>query len=166
MGSIFVAGIIQGSLRDRSIHKQDYRRRLVELLRGEFPDLAVYCPIENYPGSLEFTDEAARGTFFGLMERAARADALVAYLPEASMGTAVEMWQAHRSGRLVVTISPMAANWSVRFLSDVLLPDISAFERFVGSGEFRRLLAARGIIPRQAAGNHCCQGSGLAPENG
>ncbi len=153
MGTIFVAGIIQGSLRDRSIHGQDYRRRIVGLLRAEFPDLEVYCPIENYPNSLEFPEPVERSTFFSLMERAAEADVLVAYVPEASMGTAIEMWQARRQGRLVVTISPMSANWSVRFLSDVVLPDIAAFEDFVQSGEFRRLLAARGIIHHEPSGN-------------
>ncbi len=154
MAAIFVAGIIQGSLRDRTIHAQSYRDRLVGLLRAAFPTVEVYCPIENYPNSLEFTDEVARATFLGLMQRAAEADVLVAYVPEASMGTAIEMWQAHRHGRLVITISPMAANWAVRFLSHVVLPDIDAFERFVGSGELARLLAARGIIARSAAANH------------
>jgi len=147
MGTIFVAGIIQGSLRDRSIHAQSYRDRLVGLLRSAFPRAEVYCPIENYPNSLGFSDEVARATFFGLMERAEQADVLVAYAPEASMGTAIEMWQAHRAGRTVVAISPMSANWSVRFLSDVVLPDVEAFEEFVRSGGFARLLASRGTIP-------------------
>ena len=156
MATIFVAGIIQGSLRDRSIHKQCYRDRVVGLLRREFPEVEVYCPIETYPNSLEFSDEVARRTFFGLMDRAGRADVLVAYVPEASMGTAIEMWQAHGQGRLVIAISPLAANWAVRFLSHTVLPDIEAFERFVGSGEFAGLLEAQGIIapPARASQPH------------
>lgn len=150
MAEIFVAGIIQGSLQDRSIHAQSYRERIVGLLRARLPEVQVYCPIENYPDSLSFSDVVAHSTFLGLMARAAEADVLVAYVPEASMGTAIEMWQAHRSGRLVVAISPMAANWAVRFLSDVLLPDLEAFERFVRDGRFERLLEARGIIAREA----------------
>ena len=154
IATFFVAGIIQGSLQDRSIHGQSYRDSLVGLLRTAFPDAETYCPIENYPNSLSFTDEVARQTFLGLMERAGRADVLVAYVPEASMGTAIEMWQAHRSGRLVVAISPMEANWAIRFLSDVLLPDIAAFESFVRSGEMAALLVARGIIARTPKGSH------------
>lgn len=154
MAMIFVAGIIQGSLRDRTIHAQSYRDRLVGLLRATFPDVEVYCPIENYPNSLEFSDEVARSTFLGLMERAGAADVLVAYAPEASMGTAIEMWQAHQRGRLVVTISPMAANWCVRFLSDAVLPNVEAFERFVRSGELSALLASRGIIARSGTASH------------
>jgi len=161
--TIFVAGIIQGSLRDTSIHRQDYRRRIVGLLREHFPQLHIFCPIENHPDSLSYTDQEARATFLALMERAAQADTLVAYLPEASMGTAIEMWQAHRNRRLVLTISPMAANWTIRFLSDVLLPDIPAFERFVRSGKLHRILADRGIIPPQPAANHYCQASDLEP---
>ncbi len=150
MAEIFVAGIIQGSLQDRSIHAQSYRERIVGLLRSRLPEVQVYCPIENYPNSLSFSDAVARETFLGLMARAAEADVLVAYVPEASMGTAIEMWQAHRHGRLVVAVSPMAANWAVRFLADVLLPDLDAFERYVRGGQFERLLAARGIIAREA----------------
>ncbi len=153
MPTVFVAGIIQGSLQDRSIHAQAYRDRLVGLLREAFPEMEVYCPIENYPNSLDFPDDVARATFFGLMERASRADVLVAYVPEASMGTAIEMWQAHRHGRPVVAISPMAANWSVRFLADAVVPDIAAFERFVRDGAFARLLADRGIIARNTGRN-------------
>jgi len=150
MATVFVAGIIQGSLRDRTIHAQTYRERIVGLLRSRLRGVEVYCPIENYPNSLDFSDEAARDIFVGLMERAARSDVLVAYVPEASMGTAIEMWQAHRNGRLVVTISPMAANWAVRFLSHVVLPDIAAFERYVAEGKLEALMAARGIIAHGA----------------
>ena len=145
MTTIFVAGIIQGSLKDPTIHSQDYRERIVGLLRRTFPEAEVYCPIENYPHSLGYSDDEARATFLGLMERAGEADVLVAFVPEASMGTAIELWQAHRRGRLVVTISPMAVNWAVRFLSAVVLPDIDAFERYVRSGELARLLASRGL---------------------
>jgi len=153
MATIFVAGIIQGSVRDTSIHSQSYRERLVGLLRSAFPELDVFCPIENHPNSLGYSDEEARRTFLGLMDRAGEADVLVAYVPEASMGTAIEMWLAQRRGRVVVAISPMAANWAVRFLSTVVLPDIEAFERFVESGRFARLLASRGIIARPGAGS-------------
>lgn len=145
---IFVAGIIQGSLQDRSIHEQSYRERIVGLLRRAVPGVEVYCPIENYPNSLEFPDEEARQTFLGLMRQAGKADVLVAYVPEASMGTAIEMWQAHGRGRPIVTISPMSANWTVRFLSTVLLPDVEAFERYVQGGELAALLASRGILPK------------------
>ncbi|MFW6108562.1 MAG: hypothetical protein ACOC8D_01985 [bacterium] len=147
MTTFFVAGIIQGSRREATTHSQSYRERLVGLLRATFPDAEVYCPVEHYPESLSLTEVEQRTTFFALMERAAEADVLVAFVPEASMGTAIEMWQAHRQGRVVVAISPMAVNWAVRFLATVLLPDIEAFEQYVRTGGLARLLDARGLYP-------------------
>ncbi len=145
MATFFVAGIIQGSQADDGIHSQDYRGPVLGVLRQAFPDDEVYCPIENYPDSLSYTEAQARDTFLGLMERAGQADVLVAYVPEASMGTAVEMWQAHQQGRLVIAISPLRLNWAIRFLSTIVLPDVPAFENFVRSGELRRLMASRGL---------------------
>ena len=144
MRTFFVAGIIQGSLAD-SIHPQDYRERLVGVLRAQFPGDEVYCPVEEYPSSLAFDEAKARRVFLGLMARAAEADVLVAYLPEASMGTAIEMWGAYHQDRVIVAISQMAANWAIRFLSTRVLPDLEAFEQFVRSGELDRLLASRGL---------------------
>ncbi|NQT87951.1 hypothetical protein HQ560_14380 [bacterium] len=149
MASFFVAGIIQGSRCDRSIHSQSYRDGMVGLLRRTFPNDEVYCPIENYPNSLDFDDATARETFLGLMERAGQADVVIAFCPEASMGTAIEMWRAHRAGRLVVAVSPMAENWVIRFVAETVLPDAEAFGAFVLSGELERLMASKGIIAGQ-----------------
>ena len=33
-------------------------------------------------------------------------DVLLAFVPEASMGTAIEMWEAYQHGAAVITISP------------------------------------------------------------
>jgi hypothetical protein len=139
MASFFVAGIIQGSRCDRSIHSQSYRDEIVGFLRQTFPDDEVYCPIENYPNSLAFDEATARATFFGLMERAAEADVVIAFCPEASMGTAIEMWQAFQAGVPLITISPMAANWVVKHLSSVVLPDLDAFRAWVVGGGFDKV---------------------------
>jgi hypothetical protein len=66
----------------------------------------------------------------------------VAYLPEASMGTAVEMWEAHRAGKLVLAITPLARNWVVRFLSHRVYHDLAEFEEAVRSGELMELFAS------------------------
>jgi hypothetical protein len=70
----------------------------------------------------------------------AEVDVLIAYVPEASMGTAIEMWEAHRHGRTVVTISPLKHNWAVRFLSHELYPDLDEFERALSDGRLARRL--------------------------
>jgi len=62
-------------------------------------------------------------------------DALVAFVPEASMGTAIEMWEAYQHGAAVITISPLHRNWAVKFLSHALYADMPAFEAAMQSGE-------------------------------
>jgi hypothetical protein len=42
-----------------------------------------------------------------------------------------------------ITVSPMEANWVVRLLSDVICPDIPAFENFVTSGAFKNLVQTK-----------------------
>lgn len=56
-------------------------------------------------------------------------DLLIAFVPEATMGTAIEMWEAARHGRIVVTISPLDLNWAVQFCSDVVYSSVEAFEQ-------------------------------------
>ena len=63
---------------------------------------------------------------------------LLAFVPEASMGTAIEMWEAHQHGAAVVTISPLGHNWAVKFLSHVLFSDEAQFEAALESGELAR----------------------------
>ena len=72
-------------------------------------------------------------------ELAGRADLVVAYLPKASMGTAIEMWQGYRAGAPIVTISPMNANWVIRHLSDVVLKDLASFTSWVADGGLEEL---------------------------
>jgi hypothetical protein len=60
------------------------------------------------------------------------------------MGTAIEMWQAYQAGIPLVTISPMSANWVVKYLSDVLLPDVDAFVAWCASDAPLQLFAGKG----------------------
>jgi len=143
MLDFFLAGIIQGSITESRIHSQDYRGGIREAIERAVPGARVYCPVTNYPNSLDYGDEKSRRVFFGLMGRAAEADVLVAFLPEASMGTAIEMWQAHRAGRVVLAVSEMTVNWSVRFLADRIFPRFEELEAFLAGDAFRELLAEK-----------------------
>jgi hypothetical protein len=78
----------------------------------------------------------------GHIEMCREFDLLVAYVPEASMGTAIEMWEAHRHGRTVVTITPLVHNWVVQLTSRAVYHDFDAFAHAVNTGEIDRLLAA------------------------
>ena len=77
------------------------------------------------------------------IREAGECDLLVAYLPSASMGTAIEMYEAARNNVVVLTISPLAANWVLLAYSDRIFPDISAFEAFLAAGGLSEVLAAR-----------------------
>ncbi len=140
--NVFLAGIMQGSLPD-TMHGQAYRREIADLVEQHVPGAAVYDPFREYPGSLDFSDETAREVFFGLMARAGQAGILIAFLPEASMGTAIEMWNAYHAGAVILTVSPLAGNWVVRFLSDRVFPDVHALERFLAGGGLEALLAEK-----------------------
>lgn len=137
---IFISGIIQGSRPIHDLHAQDYRETIKAALRQYLPEATIVCPWELHPNSASYDDTTARATFFFEMEAAGRADAIVSYLPEASMGSAIELWEAHRHGALVFIISPMRDNWTVKFLASRLFPDLPAFSAFVASGEMAALL--------------------------
>jgi hypothetical protein len=129
----FVAGIMQGSRQDDDICDQDYRAAIRDIIQLKYPEAEVVCPIELYPDSVGYGYEEGKSTFLDLAQRAARADVLVAYLPEASMGTAIEMWQARGGGARILTISPMADNWVIKFLSDRVFSTTKEFAEFIAS---------------------------------
>jgi len=141
---VFVAGIMQGSLVEMGIHDQDYRVAIGAAIKARFPEAEVIDPLELHPdGGVNYGPEKAKRTLLEMAEEAARADVLIAYLPEASMGTAVEIYEAHRGGAAVVTITPMSANWVVRAYSDRIVPDLKAFDALAASGELARLVEDR-----------------------
>ncbi len=68
-------------------------------------------------------------------------DVLLAFVPEASMGTAIEMWEAYQHGAAVITVSPLKHNWAVKFLSHAIYDDLGEFEAAVESGAMARCIA-------------------------
>lgn len=137
---VFIAGIMQGSRLDSFIDDQDYRRVIAQVVLRRFPAAVIVDPNEIQPDGVAYGDELAKATLLEMAELASMADLVVAYVPQASMGTAIEMWQAYQAGIPLVTVSPMAANWVVKFLSNVVLPDLSAFQSWVTGGGLDKLL--------------------------
>lgn len=138
----FIAGIMQGSKTDVSLHGQNYRDALKESLQKAFPDSVVYDPFERNKDSLYYAPETGRRVFLTHNQMCgSEIDVLVAFVPEASMGTAIEIWEAWKNGALVLTISPMATNWAVKFLSDAVYPDLDSFQAALDSGEIARFIA-------------------------
>jgi hypothetical protein len=147
----FIAGIMQGSRRDDDICDQDYRSLIRDAISRQYPEAEVVCPMELYPDSVGYAYEEGQATFLDLARRAAEADVLVAYLPEASMGTAVEMWQAHGAGAHILTISPMADNWVIKFLSDQVFATMQEFEQFIASDGLAEMHTASDSGPDRPA---------------
>lgn len=140
---VFLAGIIQGSKVEAEIHPQDWREPIVRAVERRLPAADVYCHYSEHPNSIAYDLPEIRSTLADGLRRAAEADILIAYVPSASMGTAIEMHEGRRAGAVVLTISPLEANWVIRAYSDRIFPDIAAFERFLESGELNALLDAR-----------------------
>jgi hypothetical protein len=137
---IFIAGIMQGSRLDEAIDDQDYRTVIAGAIQDRHPGVEIVDPNILHPNGVDYDDGLAHATLVEMAELAGRCDLVVAYAPQASMGTALEMWEAYRHGVPVVTISPMAANWVVRHLSTRVLPDLAAFGRWIANGELDKLV--------------------------
>ena len=131
---VFIAGIMQGSLAGSQIVAQDYRERIRQILAQKYPQAQIIDPWALHPDSVDYGDEEARRAFLDMIDVAGQADRLVAYLPQASMGTALEMWRAYERGVPVFTISPLAENWVVRFLSVRVFPGLGEFAEFIAAG--------------------------------
>jgi len=137
---VFIGGIMQGSRRENSIDAQDYRRIIGECLREHLPNVEVIDPFELHPKSVTYDTDEARRTLIGLAQAAGQADAVVVYVPEASMGTALEIWEAYRGGKPIFAISPLIYNWVVRCLATRVFANLDEFCAFVAGGDFERAL--------------------------
>ncbi len=138
---LFLAGIMQGSHLGSVLHNQSYRERIKRLIVEHLSDADLYDPMADHQNSLDYDDEKGRAVFFHHNELCREVDAVIACVPEASMGTAIEMWEAFQHGRAVIAISPLAHNWAVRFLSHAIYRDEEAFEAALRQGEVARCIA-------------------------
>jgi hypothetical protein len=137
---VFICGIIQGSLSDLAVHGQDYRDRLREVIEKHLPSAEVYCPVSLHPESLSYDDAKAFEVLGESVDAARQSDLLIAYLPEASMGSAIEMWEAKKAGARIISITPLKPNWVVRYASDIVLETIEELEELLRTQALDRLL--------------------------
>lgn len=137
----FIAGVMQGSHTEAVVHDQGYRQRITRLIKDHFPEADVYDPRADHSNSIDYDDPTGRSVFLHHNAMCAEVDVLLAFLPEASMGTAIEMWEAYRHGAAVIAVSPMEHNWAVKFLSHALYPDLKQFEAALAAGHIARRIA-------------------------
>ncbi|WP_327258443.1 MULTISPECIES: hypothetical protein [unclassified Streptomyces] len=162
--SYFLAGLMQGARGGADLADQGYRDVLRRAILAHRPDAVVHDPgllmrewigehetaILTGHAALAATPEVRRAsldpavrllteTFHRLTVLAGDSDVCVAWLPghEPSMGTAAEMLSAHRAGRTVVAVTGMRQNLAVLSCSDVIVPDLAAFERWLAHEDAR-----------------------------
>lgn len=136
---VFIAGLMQGSRQDELIGPQDYRLLITEALHKHIPDVEIVDPWAMHPNSVHYQMDEIRSTFVTMVNEAAKSDLILAYLPQASMGTALEMWAAHEAGRHIVAITPLIHNWVVRLTANEILPDLESLLIAIESGRFSNL---------------------------
>lgn len=137
---IFIAGIMQGSRQDHLIDAQHYRARIAEALARRVPDVRIIDPYALHPDSVNYGAEQVRETFESMTAMAGDADLVIAYLPEASMGTAIEMWTAHKSNKSVIAVTQLRHNWVVRLTANEILPDLEALIAAIDDGLIERVI--------------------------
>lgn len=132
---VFLAGIMQGSMVQNDVHAQSYRRTLTDLLKETVDGVVVFDPWAVYPNSHEYEESLVQQVLLANIAEAARSDLVIAYLPQASMGSALEMWEAWRAGVPVIAITPLAANWVVRVIASQRFDTLEDFTQAVKSGQ-------------------------------
>jgi len=133
-GRVFIGGIMQGSIPEMAIHGQDYRARIAGLVRRHYPGVEIVDPFLLHPNSVRYDRAQAIETFMAMLDEAAAADVLIAFLPEASLGTAAEIWRAYSAGKPVYVLSPMVHNWMLWATATRILEDWESFETFIAGG--------------------------------
>lgn len=137
---IFIAGIMQGSIKGKGIQGQDYRERIREAVKIHHPDAEIVDPFSLFPDSVEYDDQRAKQVLFNLAAEAGSSDILIAYLPEASLGTALEMIRAYDSGSTIISISPMEKNWFILAVSNKIFSALDDFCDWISQARFSNLI--------------------------
>lgn len=135
---VFIAGVMQGNLKELGVVSQTYRMDLLMILKKHIRGVEVIDPDVTDPDRLKYDNVEAGGMFFKYCDIAKEVDLLISYVPQASMGTAIEMWQAFNSGVPIITISDMKHNWVIRLLSSEIYPDIATFEKNIQQSEIMK----------------------------
>lgn len=141
--SYFLSGVMQGKSASgdgvEGTVNQDYRAEMKAAILAadatarvvEPWDLVAEKVKKIYPEGTQQSemfkhDIHVRQCFQVCVDAAASSDVVISYLPEASMGSAVELSAAFAKGKTIVVIAPgsMAGNWVVRSYANVVLASL------------------------------------------
>jgi hypothetical protein len=138
----YLAGVMRGSETDsKTFVNQNYRSTLKKLIEEYFPNSEIYDPLGqcDIKKSNSNTFQESRKVYFEEAAEVKNCDVLIAFLPEASMGVAIEMWQAYFHNVYIITISKMIENWTIKFLSDLVVGDLYQFDFLLNDGTIQSL---------------------------
>lgn len=140
---VFIGGIMQGVRRDDQIDSQLYRIQIAEAFQRTAPEIGIIDPWALNQNSVNYEEEKARHTFISMTRKVKEADLMIAYLPHASMGTAMEMWEAFNAGIYIVAVTPFIHHWAVRFTANEILPDLDTLLANIENGRLPQLIRAK-----------------------
>lgn len=133
---IIIVGLMQGN-KQSGIHDQSYRSVIAEALRKVVKEVEIIDPDKDHPGRLTYTFQQSKDMFFDYVNWSTKVDLVIAYIPEASMGTAVEIWEAHKSNVPIITVSTLTTNWVIKLLSTEILPTIDSLLEYITTERFK-----------------------------
>ena len=136
----FIAGIMQGSFQGKGIQEQDYRQIIREAILARHPEAEIVDPFSLFPDSVTYDDQRAKQVLFEMAEAAGSADILIAYLPAASMGTALEMIRAYDNGKTIFSITTLRENWLIKALSAKIFTSLDEFCDWAKETDFTKLI--------------------------
>ena len=124
---IYLSGVMQGSIKGHGIQEQGYRQIITDAIRVMNPDVKIFDPFSAFPNSVEFDDARAKEVLFYMADEAASSDVVIAFLPEASMGTGLEMIRAYDNGKVVISITSLKQNWFIKSVSKIVFSSLDDF---------------------------------------
>jgi len=140
---IFISGVMQGSKTGPGMQGQGYRQVIADSIRTLHPKAEIFDPFTAFPDDVIYDDQTVKQTLFTAAEEAASADILIAYLPEASMGSALEMIRAYDNGKIILSISPLEENWFVRSVSSRVFSTMDQFCEWIRQTHLTELIIGK-----------------------
>lgn len=134
---IIIVGIMQGNLLT-GIHDQSYRQIISAALNRKFKNVEIIDPDKLHPNRLSYDYKQSKEMFSTFVKKCKEVDLVISYLPQASMGTAVEMWEANKAKVPILTISPLKNNWVVKLLSTKIFANLEDFVNYIETDGLNR----------------------------
>lgn len=137
----FISGVMQGSstgeTTKKTLNDQNYREIIKSILQKYDENCYIYDPYDKPKEYLEekehlFNDSKfVTELFEEILSNLNECDVIVCYLPQASMGSSIELWEAYKSKKKIYVITQMSQNWVTRICATKIFESIEEFEKFM-----------------------------------